>query len=95
MKKANGPIDRIAMALGTALLTATALTGCLGWVGGGGDYGGEVVVPGPDFYLFGGGYDRRRDVHDYSHRGHESRAVAHPAGRAPARSGGGEHGGKR
>jgi len=92
MNKSNGPHDRITMALGVALLTAAVLTGCLGFVGGGGDYGGEVVVPGPDFYLFGGGYDRRRDVHDYSHRGSESRAVAHPAARG---GGGGGHGGKR
>ena len=71
-------------------LAATALTGCLGFVGGGGDYGGEVVVPEPDLVIFGGGYDRGRDVHDYSHRGHESREVAHPAAR-----GGGEHREKR
>jgi len=112
MNKANGPLDRITMALGVALLTATALTGCLGFVGGGGDYGGEVVVPGPDVYvgvpgpdvyLFGGGYDRGRDVHDYSHRGHESRAAARPERRAaarpeshaPAHSGGGGHEEKR
>ena len=81
MNKANGPTDRITMALGIALVTATTLTGCLGWVGGGGDYGGEVVVPEPDLVIFGGGYDPGRDVHDYSHRGFESRAVAHPAAR--------------
>jgi len=92
MNKANGPLDRITMALGIALLTATALTGCLGWVGGGGDYGGTVVVPEPDLVIFGGGYDRGRDVHDYSHRGYESRVVAHPAAHG---GGGGEHGGKR
>ena len=32
-------------------------------------YGGPVWVPGPDLYLFGGSYDKRRDVHDYSRRG--------------------------
>ncbi|MGD0744988.1 MAG: hypothetical protein ABSA45_07520 [Verrucomicrobiota bacterium] len=69
----------------------TALTGCVGFVGGG--YGGEVVVPGPDVFLFGGGYDRGRDVHDYSRRGGESRAVAHPSG--GGHPSGGRHGEKR
>jgi hypothetical protein len=90
MNNAKGPVDRVAIALGVALLAV--LTGCLGFVGGGGDYGGEVVVPGPDVYLFGGGYDRGRDVRDFSHRGFESRAVAHPSARG---GGGGGHGGKR
>jgi len=54
-------------------------------------YGGVA----PDLYLFGGGYDRGRDVHDYSHRGSESRAAAHPEIRAPARPGGGGHEEKR
>jgi hypothetical protein len=62
--------------LGISLLAA--LTGCVGYVGGG--YDGAVVVPGPDVYFWGGGYERGRDVHDYSHRGFESRAVAHPGG---------------
>jgi hypothetical protein len=31
-------------------------------------------------YLFGGGYDNRRDVHNYSHRGFESRGRAHSGG---------------
>ena len=91
MNKANGPVDRIKIGLGIALLAA--LTGCVGFVGGG--YGGEVVVPGPDLFLFGGGYDRGRDVHDYSRRGGESRAAAHPAMSSAAHSGGGGHGGKR
>jgi hypothetical protein len=90
MNKAKGLVGRVTLALGIAVLAATALTGCLGFVGGGGDYGGEVVVPEPDLVIFGGGYDRGRDVHDYSHRGHESREVAHPAAR-----GGGEHREKR
>jgi hypothetical protein len=60
------------------VILLTALTGCVGYVGGG--YSGAVVAPGPDLYLFGGGFDRGRDAHDYSHRGSESRAVAHPAG---------------
>ena len=87
VNKANGPVDRIKMGLGIALLAA--LMGCVGYVGGG--YGGAVVVPEPDVYLFGGGYERGRDVHAYSHRGSESRAVAHPAdagGRWRRRAGG-------
>jgi len=83
MNKTNDPVNLIKIGLGIALLAA--LTGCVGFVGGG--YGGEVVVPGPDLFLFGGGYDRGRDVHGYSDRGSVSRAAAH--------SGGGGHGGKR
>jgi hypothetical protein len=77
-----GPIDRIKIGLQIALLAI--FTGCVGYVDGG--PGEAVVVAGPpDVYFFGGGYERGRDVHVYSHRGFESRAVAHPAGRAPAR----------
>ena len=76
MNKANGPVDRIKMGLGIALLAA--FMGCVGYVDGG--YGGAVVVPGPDMYVFGGGYERGPVVHGYSHRGFESRAVAHPGG---------------
>jgi len=86
MKKVNDPVDLIKLGLGIALLAV--LTGCVGFVGGG--YGGEVVVPGPpDLFLFGGGFEheRGRDVRVESHRGLESRAVAHP--------GGGGHEGKR
>jgi len=75
--KANRPADRIKIGLGIALLAA--VTGCVGYVDGG--YGGAVVVPGPDLYFYGGSYERGRDVRDYSHRGFESRAVAHPVGR--------------
>jgi hypothetical protein len=86
MNKPNGWFNRIKSGLGIALLAA--LTGCVGgYVGVDGGYGGTVVVPVVD-PLFGGGfYDRGRDVHDYSHRGAVSRAVAHPGG------GGGGHGG--
>jgi hypothetical protein len=90
MNKTNGPIGRIKMALGIALLAA--LMGCVGYVDGGygGGYGGAVVVTEPDVYVFGGGYyERGRDVRDYSHRGSESRAVAHPAASSPTHSGGG------
>jgi len=89
MNKTNSPVDLIKIGLGIALLAA--LTGCVGFVGGG--YGGEVVVPGPDLFLFGGGYDRGRDVHGYSQRGSVSRAAAHPSGGGHA--GGGGRGGKR
>ncbi len=70
--------DRIKIGLGISLLAA--VTGCVGWVGGG--YGGVVVVPSlpmPEVYLWGGGYERGREVRGYSERGHESRAVAHPS----------------
>jgi hypothetical protein len=66
----------IKIVLGIALLAS--LAGCIGFVDGG--YGGgEVFAPGPDLFLFGGGYDRGHDAHAYSHRGGESRAAAHPA----------------
>jgi len=83
LRKAHGLIDRIKIGLGMALLVA-ALTGCVGYVGGG--YRGGVVVPGPGVYVWGGDYDRGRDVPVYSQRGAASRAVAHPAA--------GRHGGK-
>jgi len=79
MSTVNGLVDRIKIGLGIALVTI--VTGCVGYVGGG--YG-DVVVPAPDVYFWGGGYvggdyERGRDVHAYSHRGSESRAVAHPS----------------
>ena len=82
MNPPNGPVDRIKIGLGIALLAA--FTGCVGYVDGG-YYGGPVVVPAPAVYFYGGGYERGRDVRVYSQRGFESRAVAHPGGR-----GGGE-----
>ena len=59
----------------TALLVI--LTGCVGYVDG--DGGGVAVVgpPPPDVVIFGGDYDRDRDVHEWSHRGHESRGYGH------------------
>jgi hypothetical protein len=91
MSKPNGAIDRMKIALSVALLTV--LTGCVGVVGDGGYYGGDVAVGGPDMYLFGGGgYDRGRDVHAYSQRGSASRGVVHPGGGGHA-AGGGAHGG--
>jgi hypothetical protein len=93
MNKAKGPVDQIKIGLGIALLAA--LSGCVGYVDGGYS-GGTVLVPGPDVVFWGGGYDRGRDVHVYSHRGFESRAVAHPSFRSsPGRSAGGRHEGKR
>ena len=74
----NGPITGIKIGLGMALVAA--LSGCVGWVDGGGGYGGAVVVPGPDIYLFGGGYERGRDVREYSHRGFQSHATMHSRG---------------
>ena len=84
MNPALGPVDRIKIGLVLALLTT--LMGCVGvgYVDRG--YGGMVVVPGPDIYVFGGSYERGRDVHDYSHRGVVSRAAAHPVVRGPERS---------
>jgi hypothetical protein len=77
MNQTNGPVDRINIGLGIALLAA--FTGCVGYVDGGyvgGGYVGAVVVPEPVF--IGGPYERGRDVHIYSQRGGASRAVAHP-----------------
>jgi hypothetical protein len=76
MEKINALVSRIKIGLGIALLAAS--TGCVGFVGGGD--GGEVDVAGPDLFLFGGGYDRGGDVHNYSQRGFSSRAAAHPGG---------------
>lgn len=82
MNHSHRSIERIRAGLGIALLTA--LTGCVGYVDGG---GGVVAVPGPDVVVFGGGYGRGRDVHVESRRGSVSRAAAHP--------GGGARGGRR
>ena len=69
MNKAKGPVDRIKLGLGIVLVAV--VTGCVGYVGGG--YGGAVVVPAPDVYFWGGGYERGYDVHAYSQRGYGSR----------------------
>jgi hypothetical protein len=74
----NGPVQQIKIGLGMALLAG--VIGCVGYVDGG--YGGAVIVPGPPEIGFYGGpyFEGGRDVHVYSNRGHESRAVAHPGG---------------
>jgi hypothetical protein len=59
----------LAASLGVAALAA--LTGCVGYVDPG--YGGAVVVPGPDVFLFGGGYGWGHDAYGYGRRGFESR----------------------
>ena len=63
---------------GFAAAVLCGLLGCVGYVDGG--YEGVVTVPAPDIYIWGGGYERGRDVHEYSQRGRESREAAH-AGR--------------
>jgi hypothetical protein len=75
MNKTNNSFDRIKIGLAVALVAT--LTGCIGFVGPG-PGGPDVYVGGPDVTLFGGGYDRGRDVHAYSQRGFSSRAAAHP-----------------
>jgi len=83
MNETNVPVGRIKIRLLMGLLMA--LTGCAGsWSGE--YYGDTAVVSEPDQYLFGGSYDNRRDAHDYSHRGAQSRGAAHSNG---------NHGGKR
>ena len=71
--------------IGLGVLLLASLTGCVGYVDGG---GGAVVVAGPEVGFWGGGpYERGRDVHAYSNRGAISRGVAHGGG---ARGGGGK-----
>ena len=82
-------IDQSGDLVGLGSLLIIALTGCFGYVDGG---GGGVVVAGPEVGFFGGPYERGPDVHAYSARGAASRGVAHGGGGA-ARGGGG--GGKR
>ena len=80
MNKTNNLVERIK--IGLAIAALTALTGCIGWVGGGG--GGGWWGDDGGWWGGGRGYDRGRDVHDYSARGAASRGAAH---------GGGGHGG--
>jgi hypothetical protein len=91
---------RLGIGMAVALPLIGSLTGCLGYVDGGyggyGDYGGYDEGPGPDLFLFGGGYDRGRDEQAYSHRGSASRASVHAGGgHGGGHSGGGHGGGRR
>ena len=98
---AKGLGRRIVLGLGMAVVLPLigSLTGCLGYVDGGyggygdyGSYGGyNGYDNGPDLFLFGGDYDRGRDVQSYSHRGSVSRASAQARG--GGHSGGGHSGG--
>jgi hypothetical protein len=63
--------------LAVGVIIVTVVTGCVGYVG---PDGGGVVVPGPEVTVFGGGFERGRDVHVYSHRGYVSRGFAHGGG---------------
>ena len=72
---------RLGLGISTGMVCVAAfitLTGCVGYVGpddgGGGVY---VAPPEPNVVIFGGDYDRAHDVHDYSHRGYQSRDAAH------------------
>ena len=74
MNPTNDWVTRIKIGLGIALVVV--LMGCVGYVDGGyygGGYSGVVVVPAPEVYFWGGGYERGYDVHADSHRGYESR----------------------
>jgi hypothetical protein len=74
MNKASHLFHPATVLLGIALVAA--LSGCVGYVDDG--YGGaEVIAPGPDVTIFGGGFERGRVVHGYSHRGFVSRGAAH------------------
>jgi len=82
----NGTVNGIK--IGTAMALLTTVVGCVGYVGGGGGYDGGVIVPvpgPPDVVLFGGGFERGHDVHEYSRRGGESRERAHFVARGPER----------
>ncbi|HEX3720026.1 MAG TPA: hypothetical protein VH595_18920 [Verrucomicrobiae bacterium] len=67
---------RVKVGLGIALVAVFA--GCVGYVDGGYDDGGAVVVNGPGFW--GGPWRGGRDVHAFSHRGSVSRGIAHGGG---------------
>jgi hypothetical protein len=95
MNKLKVLVDRIKIGLAIAVLTA--LTGCVGFVGGGYADGGGGWWGGDGGGWWGGGgggFDRGHDVHAYSDRGVASRAVAHGGGGGGhASGGGGGHGG--
>ena len=69
-------MNPIKMGLMMGLLMA--LFGCV--IAGGGGYYHGGYYDDRDGYLFGGGHDNGRDVHNYSRRGFASRGAAHPGG---------------
>jgi len=86
-RKSTGLLDPVKIGLGIVVLAT--LTGCVGYVDGGGyGGGGGVVVAEPDFFVFGGDYGHGHDEHGYSQRGYSSRALAHSSGGGHARGGG-------
>ncbi|HEX4122571.1 MAG TPA: hypothetical protein VH619_18310 [Verrucomicrobiae bacterium] len=64
--------------VGVAVALVAVFAGCVGYVDGGYDDGGGVVVEGPG--LWGGPFYRGHDVHAFSHRGFVSRGIAHGGG---------------
>jgi hypothetical protein len=52
------------------------------------EYAPEWVAPVPGPYIFGGGFDQRREAQEFSRRGFESRREVHPEIGGPARPGG-------
>ena len=87
------------MKIGLAVAALTALTGCVGVLGGDGYYDDGGYVGGwwwGDGGWGGGGgrgYDRGHDVHGYSARGAASRGVSHAGAGGGHGGGGGSHGG--
>jgi hypothetical protein len=70
--------------IGLAMALSAALSGCVGDAEVGYTdvgYGGVVVAPAPNAYIYGDFYDRGRDVHAFGARGFASRGIAHPGGR--------------
>jgi hypothetical protein len=69
---------RFYFSVSVAVLCVASLiffSGCVGYVDDGG--GAVVVAPPEPVVVFGGDYDRGRDVHVYSHRGYQSRQAVH------------------
>ena len=102
-RQVKGPAGQISRTFGilAIMIVVESLKGCVGYVDGGyggyGDSGGYDEGPGPDLYLFGGDYDRGRDVQAYSHRGSMSRGTVHAGGGGHfgGAHGGGHGGGRR
>jgi len=62
--------SRLIYSTGLGVAVIALISGCVGYVG---PDGGAVVVPEPEVTVFGGGFERGRVVHAYSHRGFVSR----------------------